>query len=184
MKNHQLILMNFLFIKSFFMKFSIDSTDLAILAIVQDDASLSNQALAERVGVSPATCLRRVQRLRDAGVLEKEVAIVNPWALAKATGRPPAITCIVEVSLDRQDSAAQQAFETAALQHPQVQQCWRVAAGPDFVLIINCLDMPAWHTFSQALFTRENNVRNIKAYFATHRARWNSSIPLPHLKRP
>ncbi|MDH5857174.1 Lrp/AsnC family transcriptional regulator [Lampropedia aestuarii] len=157
----------------------LDSIDRKLLALVQQDASISNQALAALVHVSPATCLRRMQRLRESGVLERQVALVNPWALAEATGQPPALTCFIEVSLDRQDAEAMQAFEDAVLQFEQVQQCWRVASGPDFVMVVQVLTMEHYQQLVQALLKQSNAVRNVKAYFATKRVKYNTQVVLP-----
>src|SRR5688572_19968743 len=102
----------------FRMKF--DATDLRILDLLQDDASLSNQELAERALTSPATALRRVRRLLDRGVIERRVALLNPHALAEG------LTALVEVSLDRQGAEHLEAFEQRAVNETAVQQCWRV----------------------------------------------------------
>ncbi len=75
---------------------TLDDTDRRLLALLQADSALTNQALAERAHVSPATSLRRVQRLTEAGVIEKQVAIVSPDALGAG------LTTILEVTLDVQ----------------------------------------------------------------------------------
>ncbi len=94
-----------------------------ILAVLQNDASLTNHALAARVYVSPATCLRRVKRLVDEGVIERRVALLSPEALGHG------LTAIVEVSLDRQSAEAIDAFEARAVAEGAVQQCHRVSPG-------------------------------------------------------
>lgn len=157
----------------------IDSIDRKLLSFIQQDASISNQALAALVHVSPATCLRRMQRLREAGVIDRQVALINPWALAEATGQPPALTCFVEVSLDRQDAQSLQAFEDAAMQCEQVQQCWRVASGPDFVMIVQALTMAHYQQLVQTLFNQSHLVRNVKTYFATKRVKYDTRVVLP-----
>lgn len=158
---------------------SLDPIDRKLLALIQQDASISNQALAALVHVSPATCLRRMQRLREAGVIDRQVALIDPWALAQATGQPPALTCFVEVSLDRQDAEAMQAFEDVVMQFPQVQQCWRVASGPDFVMIVQALTMEHYQQLVQVLFNQTHLVRNVKAYFATKRVKYDTQVVLP-----
>lgn len=166
------------------MKKNIDEIDLQLLELLQRDASISQQVLAERVGISPATCLRRVQRLREAGILAAQVALVDPWALARASGQPPGLCCIVELSLDRQDAQALATFEQLLLQHPEVQQCWRVSAGPDFILVVHTLDMQHYQALAHALFTQQANVRNVKAYFATAQPKRGTAIPLPGRAAP
>ena len=102
--------------------FSPDKTDLELLDLLQHDASQSNQELAALVHVSPPTCLRRVKRLHDTGLIERQVAIVQPDRLAALQGH--GLACIVEVSLDRQDTEHLDAFEALAVQEPCVQQWW------------------------------------------------------------
>jgi len=154
-----------------------DAIDLQLLDLLQTDASLSNQALAERVHVSPPTCLRRVRRLQASGLIERQVALLQPDRLAALQGH--GLTAIVEVALDRQGDEHLTAFEARAVQDAAVQQCWRVSPGPDFVLIVHTRDMPGYLALAQRLFTQDANVRNVKAYFATHRAKFAPAVTLP-----
>lgn len=156
--------------------YSLDTTDLQLLDTLQRDASLSNQALAERWGLSAPTCLRRVRRLQTLGLLERTVALVQPERLAQQLGH--GLQALVEITLDRQDAEAMDAFEALAVAEDAVQQCWRVAPGPDFVLVLHCWDMPAYLTLSQRLFSQHANVRNVKTFFATKRAKFSSLLPV------
>ena len=97
----------------------LDAVDLKLLDLLQDDATRSNQWLAEQVHVSPPTCLRRVRRLHECGLIERQVAIVQPERLAALQGH--GLACIVEVSLDRQGAEWLDAFEARAMQEPGVQ---------------------------------------------------------------
>jgi len=151
-----------------------DAADLRILDILQSDASLSNQDLAAAVHLSPATCLRRVKRLTDAGVIERRVALLAPGRMG------PGLTAFAEVSLDAQGAEHVQAFEARAVADPGVQQCYRVSPGPDLMLVLQLPDMPAYHALVQRLFTQDANVRNVKTYFSVHRAKYETRVPLPH----
>ena len=155
---------------------TLDQLDLQLLDQLQRDASPSNQTLAERLGVSPATCLRRVRRLHESGLIERQVAIIQPDRLAQAQGHGLAV--IAEVSLDRQGAEQMDAFEARAVADEAVQQCWRVSPGPDFVLVVHTRDMPGYLALSQRLFTGDGNVRNVKAFFATKRAKMDTKVPL------
>jgi DNA-binding Lrp family transcriptional regulator len=156
------------------MEFSeLDQTDLLLLAALQEDASLSNVALAERVHVSPPTCLRRVKRLMEGGWIERQVAILSRDKLGAG------LQALVEVTLDRQGAEHLDAFEARAVADDAVQQCWRVSPGPDFVLVIQAHDMPAYLAVTQRLFTQDANVRNVKAFFATKRAKFGTQLALP-----
>ena len=158
-----------------FMEYSVtlDAIDLRVLDLLQQDASLSNQALAERAHVSPATCLRRVRRLVETGVIEKQVAILSPEKLGAG------LSALVEITLDRQGAEHLDAFEAIAVAAPEVQQCWRVAPGPDFVLVLQVPDMPAYHALVQRLFTQQANVRNVKTFFSVKRAKFEPRLALP-----
>ena len=171
---HECMQMVFYAVKLLSMKFSeLDETDLRLLDALQQDASLSNVALAERVHVSPPTCLRRVRRLTEEGWIERQVAVLSRNKLGHG------LQAIVEVTLDRQGAEHLHAFETRAVAEAAVQQCWRVSPGPDFVLVLHAPDMPAYLALSQRLFTQDANVRNVKAFFATRRAKFGTQIALP-----
>ena len=152
---------------------ALEPIDIRLLDALQGDASITNQALAARLGTSPATCLRRVKRLRDAGVIERQVAIVSPQKIGHG------LTAIVEVTLDRQSAEALAAFEARAVAEAAVQQCHRVSPGPDFILTIQVADMAAYDALVQRLFTDDANVRNVKAFFSVHRAKFDTRIALP-----
>jgi DNA-binding Lrp family transcriptional regulator len=154
----------------------LDAIDLQLLDSLQHDASLSNVALAHKVNVSPPTCLRRVKRLVDAGWIERQIAVLNADKLGASLGH--GLTALVEVSLDKQGSEHLDAFEARAVAAEAVQQCWRVSPGPDFVLVLQARDMPHYMVISQALFTQDANVRNVKAFFSTKRAKFTTTWPL------
>jgi DNA-binding Lrp family transcriptional regulator len=154
----------------------LDKADFALLELLQSDSSLTNLELAQRVHMSPPTCLRRVKRLREAGLIESEIAILNPELLARTLGH--GLEAVVEVSLDRQGNEEQEAFEQRVGVDDAVQQCYRVSPGPDFVLIVYARDMPDYLALAQRLFTSDANVRNVKAFFSVKRAKFRPRIPL------
>src|SRR4051794_28027226 len=104
--------------------FNLDAIDIAILDQLQTDASLTNQALANIVHVSPPTCLRRVNRLKEGGCIERQVALLNQDRLAPTLGH--GLQAVVEITLDRQGQEEQEAFESRVIGDPAVQQCYRV----------------------------------------------------------
>jgi Lrp/AsnC family leucine-responsive transcriptional regulator len=156
---------------------SLDDTDLRLLGLLQRDASLSNQDLAAAAHTSPATCLRRVKRLVEAGVIERRIAVLSAERLGAG------LTALAEVTLDRQGAEHLAAFETKAVSDAAVQQCYRVSPGPDFMLVLQVADMAAYHALMQRLFTQDANVRNVKSFFSVHRAKFEPSIALPQATR-
>lgn len=156
---------------------SLDATDLLLLDALQKDASLSNQALAALAHISPPTCLRRVKRLTDSGLVERQVALLSPDRLAPLVGH--GLTAIVEITLERQSEEAQAAFEQRVSRDEAVQQCYRVSPGPDFVLVVHARDMPDYLALAQRLFTADANVRNVKSFFSVKRSKFGTRVPLP-----
>jgi Lrp/AsnC family leucine-responsive transcriptional regulator len=174
---HNKTLLKLNFIKINFMELNqLDAIDLQLLDSLQHDASLSNVALADKVNVSPPTCLRRVKRLTDGGWIERQIAVLNADQLGASLGH--GLSALVEVSMDKQGAEHLDAFEARAVAHDAVQQCWRVSPGPDFMLVVQARDMPHYLAISQALFTQDANVRNVKAFFATKRAKFTTTWPL------
>jgi Lrp/AsnC family leucine-responsive transcriptional regulator len=149
----------------------LDETDRRILNTLQQDCAVTNQELAGRVHVSAPTCLRRVRRLVQEGVIERQIAIVSPEALAAG------LTAIVEVTLERQSAELLQQFEQHVNPEAQVQQCYRVSAGPDFVLVVYVADMAAYHAFAHRVLSAHANVRNVRSFFSVRRSKFAPGIP-------
>jgi Lrp/AsnC family leucine-responsive transcriptional regulator len=156
---------------------NLDSIDLQLLAQLQIDASLSNLDLAARVHVSPPTCLRRVKRLRDAGLIERVIAVLSVDKLADVAGY--GLCALVEITLDHQDNQALEAFERRVALEEAVQQCYRVSPGPDFCLVVQVAQMPDYLALSQRLFTADANVRNVKTFFSVKRSKFGARVALP-----
>ena len=156
---------------------SLDSIDLQLLAQLQVDASLSNQDLAARVHVSPPTCLRRVKRLRDAGLIERVIAVLSVDRLADVAGF--GLCALTEITLDHQDNQALEAFERRVALEDAVQQCYRVSPGPDFCLVVQVAQMPDYLALAQRLFTADANVRNVKTFFSIKRSKFGARVALP-----
>lgn len=151
----------------------LDELDLRILEQLQNDASISNQELAARVHASPPTCLRRVRRLSEQGVIRRQVALLDPEQLGSS------LTAIVEITLDRQGEEYLQQFERLMTPEPAVTQCYRVSTGVDFIVILQVSDMQAYHKLAHALFTSQANIRNIRSFFSIHQAKFETRVPLP-----
>lgn len=148
----------------------LDELDRRILDVLQVDASHTNAELAELVHVSPPTCLRRVKHLTETGVIQRQVALVAPEKLGAR------LTAIVEITLDVQAAERMDEFEKVVAGEAAVLQCYRVSPGPDFVLVVQVADMPAYHALAHRVFAAQKNVRNVKAYFSTFRSKFETRI--------
>jgi Lrp/AsnC family leucine-responsive transcriptional regulator len=153
---------------------ALDELDLRILEQLQQDASITNQELAERVHASPPTCMRRVRRLTESGVIQKQVAIIDPARVGNT------LTAILEITLDVQSAERLQQFERTVANENAVLQCYRVSSGPDFVLIAQVADMPTYHALVHRTLTTQMNVRNVRTFFSIHRSKFNTGIALTH----
>lgn len=149
---------------------TLDEIDRRILNALQVDASQTNSELAKAVHVSAPTCLRRVKQLTENGVIERQVAIVAPQLVGAR------LTAIVEITLDVQAAEHMAEFEQLVANEAAVLQCYRVSPGPDFVLMVQVADMPAYHALAHRLFAAHANVRNVKSYFSTFRSKFETRI--------
>lgn len=147
----------------------LDELDLRILGVLQEDASLSNLELAARVHASPPTCLRRVRGLKEAGVIQRQIAILDHTKLGST------LIAIVEVSLDRQTTEDLEAFESYICAEDAVTQCYRVSPGPDFVIVAEVVGMPEYDELARRLFRSSANIRNVRTFFSTCRAKFEAN---------
>ena len=152
----------------------LDEIDIRLLQFLQTDASISNQDLAAKVHISPPTCLRRVKRLRDLELIERQVAVLNTDRLKSTIGA--GLTAIVEVTLTEQTEEVIAAFENRSMNENAVQQCYRVSPGPDLILIAQVRDMSAYLQLAQQLFTQDAKVRNVKAFFSIKRTKFSTGL--------
>lgn len=150
--------------------FELDELDRRILHQMQIDSSLTNQELARRIHASPPTCLRRVRRLINTGIIDKQVAILDLKKLG------PALTAIVEITLDIQTAEYLEQFETIVAKEDAILQCYRVSTGPDFVLIAQVTDMPAYHAMAHRVFTSHANLRNVRTFFSINCSKFETRM--------
>lgn len=121
----------------------IDAINEKILQELSRDSAQSNLALAERVGLSPSACLRRVQELERSGVIKGYRAILDPAKLGIG------FVAYVTVGLGSHTKAAQEAFERAVARAPQVRECHNITGTVEYLLRVEAADLPAykhWHT--------------------------------------
>ena len=151
-----------------------DELDQRILQALQENCALSYAELAERVHSSAPTCMRRVQKLKAAGWIAREVAILDSDKIGRELGW--GLQAIVEVSLERQTAQYLDEFERATCASSAVQQCWRTSAGPDFILVLHVADMPSYQAWAGAFLGENLQVRHVKTYFASKRAKFTTAL--------
>jgi len=150
----------------------LDAIDRKILTILQRDNQITNLALAERVGLSPPPCLRRVRRLRELGVIEKDVALIDPIKVGQS------IIAFVGVELDRQREDVLTSFERKVASEPSVQQCYFVSGEIDYLLVVTCPDMESYNAFARRVLANEHNIKRFRTSFCLSRVKYDTAIPL------
>jgi len=151
---------------------NLDSIDYRILDALQKNNRRTNQQLAEAVGLSPPACLKRVRQLREKGVIDKEVAILNP----RLAGVP--ITMIVEVEMERDRADLNQRFARNVQQAPEVTQSYQVTGEVDFVLIVSVPDMDAFQHFVERVLYADSNMRKFRTLIAMKRDKFTTELPI------
>ncbi|MGO1750360.1 MAG: Lrp/AsnC family transcriptional regulator [Marinobacter sp.] len=154
----------------------IDKTDRRILAQIQQDASLTNQQLAEKVGLSPSPCLRRVRALEDAGVIVRTVTVLNHKKLGLS------LTVIILIGMDRHTPERFAAFEEQVSEYPEVLECYLVTGhDADYMLKVVVPDMDEYHHFLLNRITRIQGVSGVHSSFVLKRVIDSTALPLGYL---
>lgn len=149
-----------------------DEIDRKILRILQEDASVQNQDLAARVGLSPSPCLRRVKALEAAGVIRRYVAILD----GKAVGA--GFVAFVEVRLEKQSEAYSNRFETAVLARAEVIDCAFVTGDFDYLLKVAVADLDEFHRFLTQILTRIDGVANTRTIIPVKRIKETTAVKI------
>ena len=148
-----------------------DSTDRKILAILQEDASLSVAEVAAKVNLSQTPCWRRIQKLTDSGVITKRVALVDPDALGLG------LTVFVEIETGDHSKEWLGKFAAAIKEMPEVMEIYRMAGDVDYMLRITVPNMAAVDTFYQRLISLVP-LKNVTSRFAMERVKYTTAYPV------
>ena len=154
------------------MPYTLDNTDRRILRVIQEEARVSNSELAERVGLSPSPCSRRVRTLEENGVIERYVTLVN----AKAVGLP--INVFATVTLEKQAESALELFEKAVKKRPEVMECNLMTGEFDYLLRVVVPDLAAYERFLMDHLTRIKGIASIKSSFSLKQVSYKTALPL------
>jgi Lrp/AsnC family transcriptional regulator, leucine-responsive regulatory protein len=149
-----------------------DEFDIRLLEALQEDNQLSASELADRTRLSPGSCLRRIKRMREEGVIAKDVSILNP----EAVGRK--LTMVVLVSLERERVDLIEEFKKSMLKTSEVMQCYYVTGDADFVLVVTAVDMSDYEEFTKRFFFENTNVRKFTTLVVMNRVKFGTAIPI------
>jgi len=141
--------------------------DLRILDLLQRDSRLSNQELAERVGMSTSACWRRVRALEEAGVIRGYRAEVDPRRIGLD------FHAIIHVRLVRHSRAIVEQFVEEVMRHDEVQDCYATTGEADYHLRVLCRDLDAFNEFMERTLFQLDGIANIQ-----------TNLVLRHIKAP
>lgn len=154
----------------------LDRYDLNILTELQRDARLSNQELAERIGLSPSPCSRRVKQLEDDGYILRQVALLDRKSLGLT------LTAHVLIGMDRHTPERFEHFEQIISQHPEVLECSLITGmDADYQLKVVVPDMDRYQQFLLGTLTRIEGVSSVRSSFVLRQVLSSTELPLGHL---
>lgn len=150
----------------------LDSFDRKILTHIQRNARLTAADLSQLVGLSPSACHRRLSALRDAGVIQAEIAVIDPKAVGSR------ITMIVTVTLEREHSDVISEFKRACRENVEITQCYYVTGQSDFVMVLTSKSMEAYDAFVERFLFSNRNVRRFETMVVMDRVKVGFDLPI------
>jgi Lrp/AsnC family leucine-responsive transcriptional regulator len=151
---------------------NLDDIDRRILRVLQENGRIQNVELAEKVGLSPSPCLRRVKMLEEAGVIERYVALLD------ASKINAGLTVFARIWLTGQDEETVEHFVAAVKRLPQVVECHLMAGDCDFLLRVVAADLEAYRQFQIDHLTRIKGVQNVRTEISMQKVKLTSALPL------
>ena len=151
---------------------ALDAIDRKILRRLQQDSLIANQTLADEVGLSPPACLKRVRRLRAAGVIARTVALLDPEPL----GWP--LLTVARIKLDRPREKAMRGFERRMRELPRVAQCLTVAGDIDYVLLVRSRDVADYQDFARHVLATAPGIRAYTSEIVLDVPKWTTEVPV------
>lgn len=150
----------------------LDAFDRKLLNLMQIDARRTAHELSEAVGLSPSACLRRLNKLRETGVIEAEIAVVSPAAVGHR------LTMVVEVSLERERPDIMSDFKKAMRRTPEVTQCYYVTGEVDFILIVAVQSMSDYEAFTNDFLFNNKNIKRFNTLVVMDRVKVGLAVPI------
>ena len=150
----------------------LDRYDYAILRLLQEDARMTNAALAARVSLSESACLRRVRALEESGLIEGYTALVDQ----ERAGFP--VNVFVSITLDRQSRTGLEAFESAVRRIPEVMECYLMTGEHDYLLRLVVADLADFERIHNQHLTRLPSVARVQSSFAMRTVTRSRSLPV------
>jgi Lrp/AsnC family leucine-responsive transcriptional regulator len=156
---------------------ALDAIDLRILTSLQEDGRLTNNDLADRVGLSPSPCLRRVRRLEQEGFIRSYRAVLDRESVGLG------LTVFVEIKVERHNRENARALQEALGAMPEVVSCHMVSGTADFIAEIVVANLKAYERLLTEKLLTLPMIADIRSNFALTRVKSDGALPLAHLGR-
>lgn len=154
----------------------LDKLDRRILQELQRDGAITNLELAERIGLSPSPCARRVKQLEDAGIIKGQATLLNPSKLQLK------LTALIQISMDRHTPDRFKEFERIVNSYPEVIECLLITGqSADYQLKVLVPDMEYYQEFLLNKITRIEGVSDVHSSFMLREVKNTTALPLDHL---
>lgn len=150
-----------------------DRFDQRILEQLQQDGRISNQDLADRIGLSPSPCLRRVRQLEEDGIIDRYVALLRPDKLGLK------LTALIQIAMDKHTPERFENFERMVTGFPEVQACYLITGqSADYILKVVVPDMERYQEFLLGKLTRIEGVSGVHSSFVMRKVVDSTAVPL------
>lgn len=154
---------------------TLDRIDLKILAALQDNGRITNQALSDLVGLSPSPCLQRVKRLEQQGIIKGYSCQIDLEGIA------PSVTVFVSVSLSSHEKGVFSAFETVVAGIPELMECHKVSGQFDYLLRFVCSDIGTYTAISDNLLATGPDGLNLSSHVVLQTSKESKTVSLDRL---
>lgn len=148
----------------------LDRIDFKILNLLQQNNQITNLELADQVGISPPPCFRRVKRLRELGIIQKDVSIVDPFKVGQR------LIVFVNITLEKQREDLLAHFERKMQEHREITQCYFISGDADYLLIVHVKDMNHYNEFARRVFASEPNIKMFRSSFCLNRVKYDTKV--------
>ena len=152
--------------------YKLDSFDLKILELIQVNNKITSEVLAKKVGLSSSACQRRINSMRKAKIIKKDVSVIDQNIIGRQ------ITIVVQVLSDKEGVEYSEEFKKLMIKAPEVMQCYYVTGDYDYVLIATFKDMGEYEIFTKKYFLENSNIKRFNSMVVMNRVKENLSIPL------
>jgi len=149
-----------------------DVFDQRILALLQKDNRITTEEMGHKIGLSATSCQRRIKKLRESGIIKKEIAVINGISLGGY------VTVIVEVVMKQGGAAVMDSFKEEMLLHEEIQQCYYTTGNADFIVIVVAQDMAKYEEVTRKIFFKNEKIQKFHSTVVMENVKVGLEVPI------